>query len=189
MLRRAISVGLLLAASVSVLATQDDTTFDPKPTRPYVPPSAEPPRFAPPGSDAHRRVLYGFDEGNPVHPGANEFATHVAQEIAFFIRTQRIERVEVIGFADGIPNPGVPYTIELVPDQCRSTVNSASLNDEQLAFLRGCMISFLIAQRIEQPLAGGVSWKNNQFDEPDGGLIGPAYRKVVVNIYFSRGGE
>jgi len=132
-------------------------------------------------------VLDGFDEGNPVHPGANEFATDVAQEIAFFTRNRRIDRVEVIGFADGIPNPGVPYTIELVPDQCKKIVNSTSLNDEQLAFLRGCMISFLIAQRFEEPLAGGVSWENNQFDEPDGGLTGPAYRKVVVNIYFSRG--
>ena len=134
-----------------------------------------------------RRELSGYEKGDPVHLSVVAFASNVAAEIKSLLLAKRtIDHILVKGFSDGIPNKGVTYIPALIPDKCREGLKTELLNDEQLAFMRGCVVLALIKDRVGQPVAGGVLWKSDLYDEKDGGLSGYAYRKVVVEVVLSR---
>lgn len=135
-----------------------------------------------------RRELRDFEEGAPLHPGAVAFAQDVAAQLkGLLVAGRSIDRIVVTGFADGIPNPGVAFSGELVPARCRRGLTGPLLNDHELAFMRGCVVLQLIQELAGQPLAGGVRWQPPlSYDEPDGGDAGYAFRKVVVEVFLSR---
>jgi hypothetical protein len=134
-----------------------------------------------------RRELLNYEKGDPVQPGAVAFASDVASEIRSLLAANRtVDHIIVKGFADGLKNTGVDYVPALIPAECRRDLKSGSLNDEQLAFMRGCVVLVLIKERVGRPLAGGVLWKSDLYDEPDGGSSGYIYRKVAVEVVLSR---
>ena len=115
------------------------------------------------------------------------FANSVAADIkSLILANRRVDQILVKGFADGIPNDGVSYIPEVIPSRCRKDLDSDVLNDEQLAFMRGCVVLELIKERVGEPLSGGALWKTDMHDEKDGGASGYAYRKVVVEVRLSR---
>jgi len=167
---------------------------DPPPNVPPLPPSSgptpKPPRTppAPPvlGESEYEETLDNYEVGEPVKNSGERFCRRLAAKIREQTMSGRkVERVIITGFADGIPNPGTIYDLNLLPLNCRNGVNSP-LDDNELALLRGCVIFETLRKIVGKSYAGGEGWQREAHDEPDGINQGGKHRKVRVEITFRR---
>ena len=130
--------------------------------------------------------LHGYGRGSATHKQDNLFCEKLAGEIKARIASgRRIEKIVVTGFADGIVNHGLQDGFGTVPVDCLEGV-SVPIDDHELALLRGCTILRKLSAKIALPTAGGISWKSEEHDEPDGGYEGEPYRKARVDVYLLR---
>jgi hypothetical protein len=98
---------------------------------------------------------------------------------------RRIDKIIVTGFADGIPNRGLNYNLNLLPSNCQKGI-TLPLDDSELALIRGCVVLEQMSQMVGSLYTGGISWRKDEFDEPDGGRKGNAFRKVRVEIFLRK---
>jgi hypothetical protein len=190
-LRPRVTLVLLCIIVASDTFAQPDSVFDPLPSAPPLFPveddERQPGTPVSPTAKPFQRELSGFGIGDPTHANAVYFANRTAAEITALSNSGlAIDRIVVIGYADGIPNDGVAFVPELLPPRCRTITSLSDINDSELAFLRGCVVAELLFSRVSRPFAGGVPLQTDRFDEPDGGASGPTHRRVVVEVYFSQ---
>lgn len=167
-------------------APRNTPTPNPSATPTVAPTVPLPPSPSPTRGNSLKRELTGYIAGRFTHSEGLLFCRNIAEEVRSLISSgRRINTILVKGFADGIPNGGLSYNRALLPTQCQPEVNVSTLNDTQLAHLRGCIILNTLSGMIEPKYAGGiVAWRTDQYDEPDYGLRGGAYRKVSVEILY-----
>jgi hypothetical protein len=128
--------------------------------------------------------LQGYGVGVATHRDGPVFSERLAGEIRAQIGNgRRISRIIVTGFADGIPNSGLNYDLTTLPIRCQAGI-SVPVDDGELALLRGCIILDQISHALGPQYSGGISWKGDEKDEPDGGEQGDKYRKAKVDIYM-----
>ncbi len=130
--------------------------------------------------------LTGYEIGQPTHKNRSKFVMDLFKEINDRIESgYEVSEIAITGFADGIPNNGLKIDLSHLPEICKSKdINSSRINDLELARLRGCIISTDLRKLTELNSFGGVNV--NEFDEPDGGKQGIAYRKVFVKVSLRR---
>lgn len=184
--------------------TSDEEAFDPPPSDPYLPrerataalptlSAAAAPgcshRFEteyrlsaiteacePISTTACAFVLGEFAVGEVHHPRAAPFVTRVIEELSAL--GGRVRSIQIIGFADGLPNHGVDVWWTL-PESCRPGGSEHNLTDPELARARACMVASEL--RVHTQAYAFVDMRAAQcFDEPDGGRSGSAFRRVVV---------
>lgn len=136
---------------------------------------------------ALRRELHSYDVGSTTHPRARSFCKSTAGDARIRASNgQTIQSIFVRGFADGIPNSGVPYDMAAAPLPCRGGL-SVPLRDRDLAALRGCIVMQCLLSELDDPaVAGGAVWRSDAYDEPDGGDNSGRLRKVSIEIQFWR---
>jgi hypothetical protein len=128
------------------------------------------------------RPLYGYGEGEVTHKDSFSFAQNLASEInALLDKNTEIDSILVKGFADGLHNDGKIYDIKSFPLRCQNGVEGL-IDDNELAYLRGCIIWDSFSRAMGEESFALISWKRDAYDEPDGGKKGDFYRKTIVEI-------
>lgn len=190
-MRKMIFFLLLLTAGFSNSQSQQDKSdrkFDP-PYKPSFSRSSVPSPVKTPGKKTIIKELFGYDKGYLTHPESFSFCKELATKIQDLVNSGcEIKLVVVKGFADGIPNRGLKYDIAKLPKECKENRDFETIDDTELAFLRGCLIWNLLSGLLEESVGSGIiaAWgKNEYYDEPDGGQIGYKYRKVSLEIIYN----
>lgn len=197
---------VLLVVSCSLGQTNvNDNLFDPRPTiPPYIPTDGagrgpatggqQPKPDAPPpssdnGLNSVKREISGYELGGFVHKSGLAFCNNLADEIRDLVASgQKINMILVKGFADGKPNKGVRYVRSSIPAPCQPDASVETLNDVALARMRACIIQNLLTGMIDPKYASSIAaWQMEQYDEPDYGFQGYAYRKVSVEVFLDKG--
>jgi hypothetical protein len=170
---------------------------DPPPSVPPLPPgpgsgpSPQPPSIPPQppvlGEWKYEDTLADYITGEPIHSRGEVFCRRIAAKIREQVTSgRRVQQIVIAGFADGTPNDGVVYDLNVLPPNCRNGVSSP-LDDNELALLRGCVIFEKLKEMLGEQYAGGEGWqKPEAYDEPDWVHMGGKYRKVHVEITFRR---
>jgi hypothetical protein len=128
--------------------------------------------------------LQGYAVGAATHRDGLLFSERLAGEIKTQIASGRtVRRIVVTGFADGIHNSGLSCDLMKLPVRCQAGI-SVPLDDDELALLRGCVILDQISNALGSQSGGGISWKGDEEDVPDGGNQGNPYRKTKVDVYM-----
>jgi len=135
---------------------------------------------------AVRQRLTAYGIGRYVHPGIPRLCSQVVRDIETWESNGwLVDRVVIRGYADGIPNRRVYAENMDLPPSCSSQAH-VKRPDEQLARLRACHVlhALLKTPHLHRPVA--ITWVTDDYDEPDGGRTGPAYRKVEVELAMRR---
>jgi hypothetical protein len=158
------------------------------------PPAPEPPRQEPPAAgnpNEQRRVhtLDSYQSGRFLRPGLMSFCRALSQEISGLSSAGHKVRVIVTGHADGEVNPGVSKEHERPTAKCSQVAQGETINDTELARLRGCIVWDLLTVMLDEQgivLFGGDTRGPEDIkveDIADGGDSGNLYRKVVVEVF------
>jgi hypothetical protein len=187
-------VGLLVSFATAQRKNERDGA-DPRPNVPPYPGSGPDSKTAKKGKPPElpllnetymQRELDGYQVGQPAHADAITFCQTVSKEIKSLVGSGRkIEKILVTGFADGIPNKGINYDLSRLPSNCEKGIKSP-VDDPELALLRGCVVLEQLSEMLEPIFAGGISWRKDKYDEPDGGHQGSAFRKVRIEIFMRK---
>lgn len=177
-----------------------DRVFDPNPEGKFVFPGENPAKGAvkvpKTNSDCETQdpeyknadiveTLTNYESGQFVHLDQADFAYQVSNQIITLIKLGDIvDRIKIVGFADGIPNPGKYYSPSLFLGKCGSLV-TLPVDDNGLAFLRACSISHLLSEQTGSYFYADIL-ETDKCDIPDGGIRGGQHRKVVVYAFFRK---
>ena len=140
-------------------------------------------------TDQQREVaqnLTAYGVGRYIHPGIPRLCARVVRDIETWERQGWIvDRIVIRGYADGIPNAGVVVDEQSLKPSCRRRKPEKE-PDRELARLRACVVLDALQHTpyLDRPIA--LTWVTDDFDEPDGGRIGPAHRKVEIEIALRR---
>ena len=149
---------------------------------------AAPPPVVRPGEKHLVRELTSYRSGYFLHPDVLKFCESVLQEIYTLSHNgKRIELIIIAGQADGIINPGIRKGREKIPQKCEKMALNQTINDTELAALRGCVVWDLLSSMLDgQKTLTGFGWKPNQINDiPDGGPSGDRYRKISVEVIWN----
>lgn len=158
----------------------------PSPTNTLTPP----PPLTPPAVVSNDkklvRELPAYKSGFFLNPEALRFCELLAQEIDTLNQGgHKVELIIITGYADGERNMGVPKGRETIPDKCQKIAPNPTINDKELAGLRGCATWDLLAGILEGKAQSGFGWQPDSIrDIEDGGPSGDPYRKVVVEVIW-----
>jgi hypothetical protein len=152
-------------------------------------PATPQPTVAPPlegGEHKLVRELRAYKSGYFLHPEALKFSELLSQEIITLNQTgHKVELIVITGQADGGRNNGVPKGREAIPDSCAHIAQNSTINDEELAKLRGCAMWVALSGVLAGKALAGFGWDPSPIrDIEDGGPSGPPYRKVVVEVIY-----
>ncbi len=167
-------------------ATLPCVEVPPLPTSTATPPPVAPPTEVP-SEKKLVRELPAYKSGYFLHPETVKFCELLTQEIDALNQTgHKIELIVITGYADGERNRGVLKGREPIPDRCQKIAPNPTINDKELAGLRGCSIWDLLSGLLEGKKAqSGFGWRPDSIqDIEDGGLSGDPYRKVVVEVIW-----
>jgi hypothetical protein len=165
-----------------------DTALPCVEAEPTKPASVLPPFVIPDGEKHLVRELTSYRSGYFLHPDVLRFCEGVLQEIYDLNQNgKRIELIIITGQADGQRNAGILKGREAIPQKCRNIAMNQTINDSELAGLRGCVVWDLLSSTLDgQKTLTGFGWKPDQItDIPDGGPSGTRYRKVTVEVIWN----
>ena len=162
-------------------------TPSPVSSPPVVSPASIPLVHLNPSSDKRDSIeLSAYKSGYFLHPEALRFCSMISQKIYNDILAgKKINTIVITGFADGVKNEGVPKNREVPTSKCH-IVESATIDDKNLARLRSCVIWELLSDSLNKQGVGIVfGWDKDQItDIEDGGDSTGAFRKVVVEVIW-----
>jgi len=128
--------------------------------------------------------LCGFNKGEFQYPDSdtlNRFLNIIKTDIDLF-SPEKIFGFHLTGQADGLKNEGVCCKTD-VPSSCATGLsNGSTLNDPDLAKVRGCIIREKIESHVKQLMSWRGDIEIDYRDIPTGGNSGEIYRKVVFKF-------
>jgi hypothetical protein len=131
--------------------------------------------------------LTSYRSGYFLHDDILKFCHDLIEDIYSISHNgKRVKLIVITGQADGQRNRGIPKGREKIPERCQNIAPSQTIDDAQLAALRGCVLwDFLSSILEDQKTVTGFGWKPDEIkDIPDGGSSGNPYRKVTVEVIW-----
>ncbi|MDR0605800.1 MAG: hypothetical protein LBG80_16020 [Bacteroidales bacterium] len=131
--------------------------------------------------------LKNYEKGNHLHENMVLFSNNIISIIDKIEQKEnKIISIDITGFADGIPNSGIPYNPQKKYPRCSFNIDAKTIiNDYRLAILRACQIEELLKIGLEFKIYFmQVQFSKNAIDAPDGVNIGGEHRKVTVKISY-----